>query len=39
MTATGVWSSFNSVRIRHSTGKAVMAIATPIKSIYTPNSI
>jgi hypothetical protein len=39
MMPTGVESSFNSVRMRHRTGKAVMAMATPMNSKKVPYAI
>ena len=39
MIPTDVRRSFNSVRMRQRTGNAVIAIATPMKSMYTPNLI
>jgi len=39
VTPTGVPSKLSSVRIRHSTGNAVILNAVPINSIYTPKLI
>jgi hypothetical protein len=39
VTPTGVLSNFSSVSIRHSTGKAVIDKAVPIKSMYIPNEM